>query len=254
MNDISEKYALLIDGDNISGSSVKDIIDLSSNCGVITYRRIYGNWTNNQMSSWKKVLLDYAFTPIQQFAYTPGKNATDSALIIDAMDILYSGNVQGFIIVSSDSDFTKLAQRLKESGMKVVGIGRKQTPQAFKSACTRFIYLDEEEQINNNPNGKKNGSGGEKGTPSDKNDRTDMPVNTNMTSLEEIKSAIDRILEEFRTDDGDVIASTINDVLRNRYPDFSHKNYNYGTFSKMLEKMGYKLIDKNSNKYVKCKP
>ncbi len=252
MNDISEKYALLVDGDNISGSFVKDIMDIASTCGVITYRRIYGNWTTNQMSSWKKVLLDYAFTPMQQFAYTAGKNATDSALIIDAMDILYSGNVQGFIIVSSDSDFTKLAQRLKESGMKVVGIGKKQTPQAFKSACTRFVFLDEKEETTDDAAENKDQSKKEsKGT--DVKQKKDVQNESNITSLNEIKAAIDRILEEFHDDEGYVIASTINDILRNRYPDFSHKNYNYKTFSKMLEKMGYKLEDKNSNKYVKYK-
>ena len=118
-----KRFAVLIDADNISDKYIKVILDEISNDGIATYKRIYGNWTSTALSSWKTVLLDYSITPIQQYSYTTGKNATDSAMIIDAMDILYSDRVDGFCLVSSDSDFTRLAARLRESGMLVVGMG-----------------------------------------------------------------------------------------------------------------------------------
>lgn len=136
------RFAVLIDADNISNKYVKVILDEISNDGVATYKRIYGDWTRSGMGPWKRVLLEHSITPIQQYGYTTGKNATDSAMIIDAMDILYSGNVEGFCLVSSDSDFTRLASRLRESGMMVVGMGEQKTPKAFISACNKFKYLD----------------------------------------------------------------------------------------------------------------
>lgn len=137
-----KRFAVLIDADNISNKYVKVIMDEISNDGVATYKRIYGDWTRAGMGPWKRVLLEHSITPIQQYGYTTGKNATDSAMIIDAMDILYSGNVEGFCLVSSDSDFTRLASRLRESGMMVVGMGEQKTPKAFISACNKFKYLD----------------------------------------------------------------------------------------------------------------
>ena len=126
-----KRFALLIDGENVSAKYIKGILEELSNEGVITYKRIYGDWTSANMQRWKDVLLENSVTPIQQYSYTTGKNATDSAMIIDAMDILYSGNVDGFCLVSSDSDFTKLAQRLREDGMFVMGIGPPATPLSF---------------------------------------------------------------------------------------------------------------------------
>ncbi|MEF9921895.1 MAG: NYN domain-containing protein, partial [Anaerovoracaceae bacterium] len=136
------RYAVLIDADNISDRYIKVILDEISNYGVATYKRIYGDWTKPGLGNWKTVLLEHSVTPIQQYGYTTGKNATDSAMIIDAMDILYSGNVEGFCLVTSDSDFTRLAARMRESGMDVVGMGEKKTPKPFISACNRFKYLD----------------------------------------------------------------------------------------------------------------
>ena len=135
-------YAVLIDADNISSKYIAYILDEMTKYGVITYKRIYGDWTKPSLGSWKGVLLDHSITPIQQYSYTTGKNATDSAMIIDAMDILYSGNVDGYCIVSSDSDFTRLAARLRESGMLVLGMGEEKTPKPFISACNQFKYLD----------------------------------------------------------------------------------------------------------------
>ena len=138
----SKKFAILIDGDNIGSQYIKVIIDEAAKLGVITYKRIYGDWTKPNLSSWKDLLLEYSINPMQQYGYTSGKNSTDSAMIIDAMDILYTGNVDGFCLVSSDSDFTRLAARLKESGMIVIGMGKQHTPKPFVSACTNFKYID----------------------------------------------------------------------------------------------------------------
>lgn len=136
------RFAILIDADNISDKYIKIILDEVSNLGVATYKRIYGDWTSQRLVSWKNCLLENSIIPIQQYSYTYGKSATDSAMIIDAMDILYSGNVDGFAIVSSDSDFTRLAARLRESGMQVIGMGEQKTPEPFISACNQFKYLD----------------------------------------------------------------------------------------------------------------
>lgn len=136
------RFAILIDADNVSEKYVQIVLDEVANAGVATYKRIYGDWTSPRLSSWKKCLLDNSIVPMQQYSYTFGKNATDSAMIIDAMDILYSGTVDGFAIVSSDSDFTRLVARLRESGMYVIGMGEQKTPRPFISACNQFKYLD----------------------------------------------------------------------------------------------------------------
>jgi hypothetical protein len=133
---------VLIDSDNATASLTKELLDEVAKYGTPTIKRAYGDWTTQNLAGWKDELPRHAIQPIQQFAYTRGKNSTDSALIIDAMDLLYAGNVEGFVIVSSDSDFTRLATRLREAGMTVYGIGRRNTPEAFVSACDRFVYLD----------------------------------------------------------------------------------------------------------------
>ena len=136
------KLAVLIDADNIPYANVKGMMEEIAKYGTPTFKRIYGDWTKPTITGWKSVLLQNAITPIQQYSYTSGKNATDSAMIIDAMDILYTGRVDGFCIVSSDSDFTRLATRLREAGMKVIGIGEKKTPDPFITACDKFIYIE----------------------------------------------------------------------------------------------------------------
>ena len=135
-------FALLIDADNISAKYIKPILTELSKYGNITYKRIYGDWTSTQHSKWKDELLTNSITPIQQFSYTQGKNATDSAMIIDAMDILYTNDVHGFCIVSSDSDFTRLVSRLRESGKLVIGMGENKTPEPFRKACDKFTILE----------------------------------------------------------------------------------------------------------------
>ncbi len=136
------KLAVVIDADNVPHSNVKGMMEEIAKYGIPTFKRIYGDWTKPNLAGWKTVLLENAITPVQQYGYTTGKNATDSAMIIDAMDILYTGKVDGFCIVSSDSDFTRLAIRLRESGMKVFGFGEKKTPNPFIVACDKFVYLE----------------------------------------------------------------------------------------------------------------
>jgi uncharacterized LabA/DUF88 family protein len=138
----SPRLAALIDSDNATASLATELLEEIAKYGTPTIKRAYGDWTSPQLAGWKEQLLRHAIQPVQQFAYTRGKNSTDSALIIDAMDLLYAGNVEGFVIVSSDSDFTRLATRLRESGMTVYGLGRRNTPAPFVAACDRFIYLD----------------------------------------------------------------------------------------------------------------
>jgi NYN domain-containing protein/OST-HTH/LOTUS domain-containing protein len=136
------RLAVLIDVDNTTASLTTELLEEIAKYGTPTIKRAYGDWTTSQLAGWKDQLLRHAIQPVQQFAYTRGKNSSDSALIIDAMDLLYAGNLEGFVIVSSDSDFTRLATRLRESGMTVYGIGRRTTPEPFVAACDRFVYLD----------------------------------------------------------------------------------------------------------------
>jgi len=137
-----QKFAVLIDGDNAQASLLPQILTEVSKVGMITIKRIYGDWTTTNMNQWKESLHKYAIQPMQQFRYTTGKNATDSAMIIDAMDLLHSNDVQGFCIVSSDSDYTRLATRIREDGLFVIGVGKKKTPEAFVNACNQFIYSE----------------------------------------------------------------------------------------------------------------
>jgi uncharacterized LabA/DUF88 family protein len=139
---IEQKMAVLIDADNVPYSSIKEMLEEVAKNGTPTIKRIYADWTKPNANGWKAVLLENAITPIQQYSYTSGKNSSDSALIIDAMDILYSQQVDAFCIVSSDSDFTRLATRLRESGKKVMGIGEKKTPLPFITACDKFVYIE----------------------------------------------------------------------------------------------------------------
>ena len=141
-NDQSLRLAVLIDADNASRTAMRDVMAEIAVYGTPTVKRIYGDWTTPNMASWKPILLENAITPIQQYSYTTGKNATDSAMIIDAMDILYTGSCDGFVLVSSDSDFTRLATRLREAGKKVIGMGEKKTPNPFIVACDKFVYIE----------------------------------------------------------------------------------------------------------------
>ena len=213
-----QKIAVLIDAENVSEKYIKAIIDEISNHGTPTYKRIYGDWTKPQLAAWKAVLLNYSITPIQQYSYTVGKNSSDAALIIDAMDILYSKNVDGFCIVSSDSDFTRLAARLREAGMLVIGMGEQKTPMPFISSCEKFKYLEVLAPATVQPivvdSAKKGQTSGEE------------PKLT-MTPHSELIAAIKTIITEVSDEDGWVYLGELGNVLTKRYPDFDTRNYGY---------------------------
>lgn len=206
------RYAVLIDADNVAAKYTKNILDELSNYGIVTYKRVYGDWTRPNLAGWKNMALDNAITPVQQYSYTTGKNATDSAMIIDAMDILYSNNVDGFCIVSSDSDFTRLAIRLRESGKHVIGMGEKKTPKPFSTACNAFKYLEvlAEEEIQ----------------PTAENEIVEMKA---------LEPAIIRIIAENANLEDEINIGELGSRLQGRYPDFDVRNYGYSKFSQFLK-------------------
>ncbi|MBQ8961365.1 MAG: NYN domain-containing protein [Ruminococcus sp.] len=207
-----KRYAVLIDADNVAAKYTKYILDEVSNYGIVTYKRVYGDWTRPNLAGWKSMALDNAITPVQQYSYTTGKNATDSAMIIDAMDILYSDNVDGFCIVSSDSDFTRLAIRLRESGKHVIGMGEKKTPKPFSTACNAFKYLEiiAEEDIQSSAENEK-------------------------VAMKEMESDIIRIVSENANLQEEINIGELGSRLQGRYPDFDVRNYGYSKFSQFLK-------------------
>ena len=231
MADMEEKkFALLIDADNTSPAYLKTIIDEIANIGVTTYRRIYGDWTGVNMQSWKQILLEYSVTPMQQYGYTTGKNSTDSAMIIDAMDILYTGHVDGFCLVSSDSDFTKLAMRLREAGKTVVGMGKQQTPRPFVVACNQFKYLD----LLSKEEPKKERA---------KAPKTAKPAK-GRTKEEKLIASIKNIIEENSDDDGWMYAAKVGTILQKKNPDFDCRNYGYKKFVLLLQGLGFETTNR----------
>jgi len=220
-----KRYAVLIDADNISDKYIKFILDEISNDGIATYKRIYGDWTRPNFASWKSILLEHSITPIQQYSYTTGKNATDSAMIIDAMDILYSGSVDGFCLVSSDSDFTRLASRLRESGMDVVGMGESKTPKAFISACNKFKYLDLLAMAADQP----------AEVPAEA--VKDVPEEETMTNFDTIKKAIITIAHENSDEDEWIFIGDIGNKLQKRYPDFDVRNFGYTKLTPFIKSL-----------------
>ncbi|WP_018211792.1 NYN domain-containing protein [Desulfitobacterium hafniense] len=225
--DNDKNIAVLIDADNVSEKYIKSILDEVSNHGIPTYKRIYGDWTKPQLSSWKNVLLNYSITPIQQYSYTTGKNATDAALIIDAMDILYSKNVDGFCIVSSDSDFTRLAARLREAGMYVIGMGEKKTPTPFIAACEKFKYLEVLAGVPTNVS--------EQGIPL-KNEKHD-PSKDGMASLDDLIRTIRIIVTESSDEDGWAFLGEVGKRLNKRYPDFDTRNYGHTKLTPLISSL-----------------
>ena len=221
-------YALLIDADNISAKYIKPILTELSKYGVITYKRIYGDWTSTQHSSWKDELLKNSITPIQQFSYTQGKNATDSAMIIDAMDILYTNDVDGFCIVSSDSDFTRLVSRLRESGKMVIGMGENKTPEPFRKACDKFTILENlliEQELG-------------RSKPEDVHDKL---------IKEKIEDAIIKMVIENQNSNKVTGLGEIGSRLVSLYPDFDVRSYGYNMLSKFLEEFSRIQLVKSGN-------
>lgn len=229
-----KRFAVLIDGDNVSAKYIKYIMDEVANFGVATYKRIYGDWTSPSAAAWKDVLLENSVTPVQQYGYTVGKNATDSAMIIDAMDILYSGNVDGYCIISSDSDFTKLASRLRESAMTVVGMGEKKTPKPFIAACNQFKYLDVLAQSESLPEGRSNLE------VTNRTSKESSEASKSMTDINVIRSAIIKMLDE--SDNQSITMAEIGNRLAKRYPDFDVRNYGDTKLSKFLRKFDFLVI------------
>lgn len=240
-----KRFAVLIDADNVSAKYIKYILDEISNYGVATYKRIYGDWTRPNTSSWKDLLLENSITPVQQYGYTVGKNATDSAMIIDAMDILYSGNVEGFCIVSSDSDFTKLASRLRESGMLVVGMGEKKTPKPFIAACNQFKFLDIIAETEQKDDEELNIESKTEDSNIDQNSITvDYQVDNSdsdktMTDINVIKSTVIKMMNEVDEGTQRMNMGELGSRLVKRYPDFDVRNYGDTKLSKFLKKFDF---------------
>ncbi len=283
------RFAVLIDADNVSVRYIKIILDEISKDGIATYKRIYGDWTNPSLISWKSTLLDNSIIPIQQYSYTSGKNSTDSAMIIDAMDILYSGQVEGFCLVSSDSDFTRLAARLRESGMTVIGMGESKTPNSFIAACNKFKYLDilaaadeeepeetvkQQEAAKKAPAQKKaparktaaaskkpkEDSKAEKEPKVEAKKQQEKAIEEPRTSLRTIRRALRTIARENSDEDNWIMVSQVGNLLDKRYTDFDVRNFGFSKLTPFLESLDMFEIkdmkkDGNSSpqKYVRLK-
>lgn len=227
---INLNMAVLIDGDNIPSAHVKEMMEELAKYGNPTIKRIYGDWTRPGLTKWKNLLLENAITPIQQYGYTTGKNATDSAMIIDAMDILYSGKVNGFCLVSSDSDFTRLATRLREAGMQVIGIGEKKTPNPFIVACDKFIYIEilkqqTEEKIENK-------------------EITELVVD-NITK-KEIK-LISATINDLSDEEGWAFLGDVGSLLQKKQPNFDSRNYGFAKLTPLIKSTGNFEIEQREN-------
>lgn len=221
-----KRFALLIDADNVSSKYIKPILDELSKYGTITYKRIYGDWTSTLHAKWKDALLDNSITPIQQFSYTVGKNATDSAMIIDAMDILYTNSVEGFCLVSSDSDFTRLASRIRESGLTVIGMGEKKTPTPFRKACDIFTTL--ELLIGEARRDKANGS-------------------SSSLTIEEVERAVVDIITDNQNNGKSTGLGEVGSRLLKRYPDFDVRSFGTNLLSKLLGEFASVTIRKDGS-------
>ncbi|MFT3907678.1 MAG: NYN domain-containing protein [Steroidobacteraceae bacterium] len=234
--DSNATLAVLIDADNASAATIKKLLDEVAKYGVASVKRIYGDWTKPNLGPWKDVLLEFSIQPMQQFANTRGKNATDSALIIDAMDLLYSGAFDGFCLVSSDSDFTRLASRLRESGKRVYGFGEKKTPKPFVVACDKFIYTEVFSVTADEP------VEGESRRRSTKELRADQEL------LTLLRAAIDANSDE----EGWAHLGAVGSAAVKREPDFDSRNYGYAKLSGLIKAVGLFQIDE-SNKILRVR-
>jgi uncharacterized LabA/DUF88 family protein len=233
------RLAVLIDGDNIPSAYVKEMMEEIAKYGNPTIKRIYGDWTKPNLSKWKNMLLENAITPIQQYGYTTGKNATDSAMIIDAMDILYSEKVDGFCIVSSDSDFTRLAIRLREAGMNVIGIGERKTPEPFIVSCDRFIYI---EILKNQT--KEEGLKEKKDNP--KKDETEK-ITPKVIRL------ISTTISDLADEDGWAFLGDVGSLLQKKQPNFDSRNYGFVKLTPMISSINKFEIEQRENQKGKFK-
>lgn len=228
------KLAVLIDADNTQATIVEGLLAEIAKYGVASVKRIYGDWTSTNLRSWKEKLLEYAIQPVQQFAYTSGKNATDSAMIIDAMDLLYTENLDGFCVVSSDSDFTRLAARLREDGKLVLGFGQKKTPKPFVAACDKFVYTEilREGDEENHP-----------GREQRKESATDLKGDRKVATL--LRAAVEDAADEF----GWAYLGAVGTYIANRQPEFDPRNYGYRKLGDLIKASGLFEIDERDNPY-----
>ena len=233
------RLAVLIDADNVPFNNVKGMLEEIAKLGTPTFKRIYGDWTKPNVAGWKAVLLENAITPIQQYSYTSGKNSTDSAMIIDAMDILYTGRVDGFCIVSSDSDFTRLAIRLREAGMKVIGIGERKTPNPFIVSCDKFIYLEilkrHETVTDTSP---------EKSKVADNKKSTLLAVDNKTLKL--ISESINDVADE----NGWAFLGDVGSMIIKKKPDFDARNFGFSKLTPMLKslKKDFEIDERETDK------
>jgi uncharacterized LabA/DUF88 family protein len=231
VNEGQQRLAVLIDADNSQYSIIEGLLDEIANYGVASVKRIYGDWTDTKLKGWKASLLEHGIHPMQQFAYTTGKNATDSAMIIDAMDLLYTKNFDGFCIVSSDSDFTRLASRIREAGLLVYGFGERKTPKAFMAACDKFIYTEN--------------------LRSDK--VVEAPVVKKPQKDTRLNALLRRAVEDTADEAGWSYLGLIGQNLVNKSPDFDPRNYGYRKLGELIESTGefeFKDFDPLSNNYA----
>ena len=228
--DGQRRLAVLIDADNTQPSIIESLLEEIANYGIANVKRIYGDWTGTQLKGWKDALLTHAIQPIQQFAYTKGKNATDSAMIIDAMDLLYTGTMDGFCIVSSDSDFTRLSSRIREAGLIVYGFGEEKTPKAFVGACDRFIY-----------------------TEILRKEEPDGPEQPKRPPIRELKrdsrlvSLLRNATEDSADETGWANLGTVGQNVANKAPEFDPRNYGYKKFGELIRAIDIFTIDERSS-------
>jgi len=265
----TKKIAILIDGDNAEASLIDPILNESAKYGRVTIKRIYADWTSPKMNSWKDKLNKYAIKPMQKFAYTKGKNSTDSALIIDAMDILHSKLVDGFCIVSSDSDYTSIANRIREEGMFVMGIGRFNTPEAFVKACEQFTYTEiltpTQEIVKKSKKTKKVEKNGNiipaQITPEAQELKTKNEINLSklinkLTNKPIDLSLIDRAFDMVADDITSLaLASRLGEAIRKIDPTFDSRNYGFSSFRKFIEalKPVYEVVKHDDNSTISVK-
>jgi len=242
LNDL--RLAVLIDADNIPYANVKGMIEEIAKYGTPTFKRIYGDWTRPTISGWKSVLLENAITPVQQYSYTKGKNSTDSAMIIDAMDILYSGKVDGFCIVSSDSDFTRLATRLREAGMKVIGIGERKTPPPFIVACDKFIYI---EIINTSVASTESiAEVRKKGKPAIS--KTKSEENDSQSMNRRVKRLIATSITDLADENGWAFLGDVGNLILKKQPDFDPRNYGFTKLTPLIKSLDFEIDERDSGR------
>ena len=243
----NQRLAVLIDAENVPRNCIKSVMEEIAIYGTPTIKRIYGDWTNPAISGWKAPLLENAITPVQQYSYTTGKNSSDSAMIIDAMDILYTEKTDGFVIVSSDSDFTRLAIRLREAGQRVIGIGERKTPGPFIAACDKFTYI---EVIRDGSDGER-GEAGEANQKSQSNQREkpQPQVRPRAVKTPEVKvpdavvQLIADSLSDLAGDSGVVFMGELGNLMIKKQPDFDHRNFGFKSLSALIKSIDRFEID-----------